>query len=107
MTEEAKKIELEDKYRLLLLASQYQNINLQLQVLQRDAVTAQQQAKVKAQELADFRTEISQKYGVDLNRMTLDPQTDEFVPIPASGLPFQVQQQPPPPAEEEPPKGDG
>ncbi len=92
MTEEVPKkvIEDADKYQLLLLASQYQNLQLQLQVLQRDALTAQQQIAKKQQELVDFRRHVGEKYEVDLTKMTLDPETSEFVPIPAN-IPFQVQ----------------
>jgi flagellar biosynthesis chaperone FliJ len=85
-----KTIEENDKLQLLLLASQYQNLTMQLQLLQRDLLTAQQEIAKKGEELQAFRRFIAEKYEVDLTKETLDPKTGEFIPMP-SNLPFQVQ----------------
>ena len=85
------KLELQNaflKFHAVML--QRTNIKTQMEVLRRDAATADVEAQKTQAALAAKRAQIEKDYGVDLQKVTVN-EAGEFIPLDPSQLPFHTQ----------------
>lgn len=88
--EEIDQLKLQNAFlKLHALNTQAGTIKAQFEVLRRDALRVDQEAKEAQAILETVRKYIAEKYGIDLSKTTID-QDGNFVPLRPGQLPFPV-----------------